>query len=310
MIEARVGAPLSGRRSRMTLPADSNSQDLVRLGLPKGRMQAGLFQLLGDAGINVHVDQRGYRPTISLDGFETKILKPQNVVEMLHAGSRDLGFAGADWVAELDADLVEVLDTALDPVQVVAAAPRTLLIDGKLPSQHLVIASEYKRLTTDWITRRNLDASFVRSYGATEVFPPEDADCIVDNTATGSTLRANGLDIVEIVMRSSTRLFANPSALENPTKKARIDHVVMLLKSVLEARARVIIEVNVSAADLEALIEILPCMRHPTIAPLHGETGFAIKAAVPKRDLPTLIPKLRERGGSDILVMRPSQIVP
>ena len=80
------------------------------------------MRLLDDAGIRLTFDRRGYRPTISLDGFETKILKPQNIVEMLHLGSRDLGFAGADWVVEKGAELVELVDTALDPVRIVAAA--------------------------------------------------------------------------------------------------------------------------------------------------------------------------------------------
>src|SRR6266545_2676213 len=123
-----------------------------------------------DAGIHVRPCARGYLPDASLPETEAKLLKPQNVVEMLAAGSRDAGFAGADWVAELQADVVELLDTELDQVQIVAA-------------------------------------DFVRSYGATEVFPPEDADVIVDNTATGATLEANGLRVIDVLMQSSTRLY-------------------------------------------------------------------------------------------------------
>ena len=153
---------------------------------------------------------RDYRPSISLEHVGAKVFKPQDIVEMLHIGSRDIGFAGADWVRELGADLVELLDTGLDPVKLVAAAPVDLLVDGKLPNQPLVIASEYEKITRAWIAESGLDATFVRAHGATEVFPPEDADCIVDNTATGSTLRANNLDIVDELMRSSTRMYANP----------------------------------------------------------------------------------------------------
>ncbi|MCB1971820.1 MAG: hypothetical protein KDG54_15575, partial [Geminicoccaceae bacterium] len=83
---------------------------VVHLALPKGRMQENVMTILHDAGVRLSYDRRGYRPSISLEGFETKILKPQNIVEMLHAGSRDIGFAGADWVAEKEADLVELLD--------------------------------------------------------------------------------------------------------------------------------------------------------------------------------------------------------
>ncbi len=282
----------------------------VRLALPKGRMQDGVFALLGDAGIRVRLSERGYRPTISLGGFDTKILKPQNIVEMLHLGSRDLGFAGADWVDELQAELTELLDTGLDPVRIVAAAPKEIVVDGRLPTSRLVVASEYERMTRAWITRQGLDAVFVRSYGATEVFPPEDADCIVDNTATGSTLRANGLEIVDELMRSSTRLYAHPRALDVPEKRATIEHLVLLVRSVIEARRRVMVELNVPDARLEALVEILPCMREPTVSRLHGEAGYAVKAAVPRADLPALIPILKSRGGTDIVVSNLAQIVP
>src|SRR5438477_7080076 len=112
---------------------------ILRLALPKGRMQEGVFRLLGDAGIRVRDAGRGYRTELSLPGFETKLLKPQNIVEMLHLGSRDVGFAGADWVAELGGELVELLDTGLDPVRLVAAAPASLLAGGGLPARRLVV---------------------------------------------------------------------------------------------------------------------------------------------------------------------------
>ncbi len=286
--------------------------DTIRFAMPKGRMQDGVAALMRGAGIRMSVDPRGYRPKLSLAGYETKILKPQNIVEMLHVGSRDVGFAGADWVAEKGAELVELLDTKLNPVQVVAAAPKALLArgGGKLPGGHLLIASEYATLTQRWIDSEGLDATLVRTYGATEVFPPEDADCIVDNTATGSTLRANQLDIIATLMTSSTRLYASRPAMANPAKRARLEHLVMLLSSVLEARDRAIIEVNVGASALDQVIAILPCMKQPTIASLHGEDGYALKSAVPVSALPTLIPELKAHGATDIIVTRPSQIVP
>src|SRR5436309_16113797 len=130
-----------------------------RLGLPKGRMETGVLTLLADAGIRVRPSARGYRPDVSLPGAEAKLLKPQNIVEMLVLGSRDVGFAGADWVAELEADVVELLDTGLDPVQVVAATPKTLLVDGHLPARRLVVASEYERLARRWIAERGLSGA-------------------------------------------------------------------------------------------------------------------------------------------------------
>ncbi len=283
--------------------------ELLRLALPKGRMETGVFQLLADAGLGVRTSSRGYRPTLPLPGFETKILKPQSIVEMLHRGSRDLGFAGRDWVAEKGADLIEVLDTELDPVRIVAAAPRELLRNGQLPAGQWVVATEYEALTRSWLQEQDLNADIVRSYGATEVFPPEDADFIVDNAASGSTLVANGLQIFGDLMTSSTRLYANPQAMLHTAKRQRIEHVALLLNSVLEARRRVMVEMNVGSEDLERVVAVLPCMREPTVSRLHHGAGYAVKSAVPRTQLPELIPLLKLHGASDIVVSALSQIV-
>lgn len=282
----------------------------VRLALPKGHMQDGVLALLRDAGIDVRVGVRAYRPAVGLPDVETKLLRPQNIVEMLHLGSRDVGFAGADWVAELGSEVVEVLDTGLDPVQIVAAAPEAVLDGDRLRPGRRVVASEYERLTRRWIAERGYDAVFLRSYGATEAFPPEDADAVVDNTATGATLEANGLRIFDRLLSSSTRMYAHPAALEDPFRREAIERLALVLRSVLEARRRVMVEVNVPADRLEAVIEVLPCMRRPTISTLYGEGGYAVKAAVPRDDLPRVIPEIRARGGTDVVVTRLAQIVP
>src|SRR5436309_2076368 len=234
----------------------SGSSTPLRLGLPKGRMEQGVMTLLGDAGIRIRPGARGYRPDVSLPDTEAKILKPQNIVEMLALGSRDVGFAGADWVAELEANVVDLLDTGLDPVQVVAATPKTLLVDGHLPARRLVVASEYERV------------------------------------------------------RSSTRLYASPEALEDRARRRRIDDLVMLLESVLVARRRVMLEVNASAECLEAVVAVLPSMRQATVAPLFGNGGYAVKAAVPRDALPQVIPAVKAAGGTDLVVSTFSQIVP
>ena len=300
----------STTRSR-SAAATAAARPAVRLALPKGRIQAGVLDVLADAGIAVSASARGYRPRIGLEGVEAKLLKPQNVVEMLHAGSRDVGFAGADWVRELGAELVELVDLELDPVQVVAAAPRDLVADGRLVrTTELVVASEYERLTREWIESAGIDASFVRTFGATEVFPPEDADLIVDNTATGATLEANGLVVVDRLMTSTTRLYASRAALEDPIRREPIEELAQLVRSVVAARGRVLFEVNVPADRLDAVCSVLPCMDRPTIAALVGEGGYGVRAAVPRSGLPQLIGDVKARGGRDIVVSEVSQIVP
>lgn len=273
-------------------------------------MQPAVQALLDDAGLALRPSARGYRPELPLEGFEAKLLKPQAVVHMLHSGSRDLGFAGADWAAELGAELVELVDTRLDPVRLVAAAPPAWIADRAASRRPFVVASEYEVLTRAWIARQRFDATFVRSWGATEVLPPEDADVVVDTTASGATLAANGLEIVDELLASSTRLFASPRALDEPGKRERIETFVLLVRSVLEARGRVMLEVNVAAERLDAVCACLPCMREPTISRLHGDAGYAVRAAVKRSELPRVVPEVKRRGGTDVVVTELAQIVP
>jgi ATP phosphoribosyltransferase len=282
----------------------------VRFALPKGRMQENVLTLLSEAGIRISSGSRCYRPNSNLDAFEVKVLKPQNIVEMLHHGSRDIGFAGADWVTELGAELVDLLDTGLDPVRIVAAAPQTIASRFPNCGKQLVVATEYVRLAERWIAEKSLSAQCVRSYGATEVFPPEDADCIIDNTSTGSTLEANRLVIIDDLFQSTTHLYCDPRALENPQKREQIENLVLLIRSVLEARSRVMLELNVLAAQLETIVRLLPSMREATIAQLYRSDAYAVKSAVPRSSLTTLIPRLKQAGGMDIVISSLSQIVP
>ncbi len=293
-------------------PAQLEPNDLspLTLALPKGRMFDGVVKLLSDAGITLSGATRGYRPAISLPATATKILKPQNIIEMLALGSRDIGFAGSDWVRELNVDVVEVLDTGLDRVNIVVAAPPALLENGRLPNRPLRVASELKSIAATWIAQRNCNDLLIPSFGATEVFPPDDADCIIDIAASGATLEQNGLVVIERILASSTRLYASRAAYADPSKQRRIDDLAMLLRSVLFARERVMIELNVPQSALDQVIRVLPCMRRPTLSPLFGDDGFAVKAAVPRNQLAILIPLLKSQGGTDIVVTPASQVVP
>jgi len=282
----------------------------VRLALPKGRMFDQVIDLLKSAGISIGQSTRGYRPTISLPNFSAKILKPRNVISMLASGSRDIGFAGEDWIQETGTELHELLDTELNPVRLIVAAPHEILEDGKLPDRKITIASEYPELAKRWIADKNLDAEVLQTFGATEVFPPEDADCIMDNTATGSTLRANGLHIIDEVMTSSTRLYASKQAMENEKIRKQIDDFAMLIKAVLQARGRVMMDLNVAQENLDAIVTMLPSMRTPTVSPLSDTGWVAVRAAIPRKQLAEIIPKLKSAGACDIVTTSAEQLVP
>jgi ATP phosphoribosyltransferase len=229
-----------------------------------------------------------------------KIRKPQNVGELLELGSHDAGFTGLDWIRESKADVAEILDLGFDKVRIVAAAPAALS-EETLRSKQVVAATEYVTLADDWLRAQGYRARIVRTYGATEVFPPDDADMIIDNTATGQTLKDNGLRILAELMESSTRFVASHAAMENPQKRNRIEELAMLFRAVLAGRNRVMLEMNVPKAHFEHLVSGLPAMRSPTVAPLFGDEGYAVKIAVNRGEVGELIPRLKKLGAMDIV---------
>ncbi len=272
----------------------------LRVVIPKGRIFNNVVQLLNEAGVKLDVADRGYRPVVSDPEIEVKIMKPQNIPKLLEIGSHDIGFSGYDWVAETGASVEEIMDLTFDPVRIVAAIPNWLS-EEDLRARRFVAASEYESITRTYLDRHKYDYIFVRTHGATEVFPPDDADMIIDNTASGRTLKEHDLKIIAEIMSSSTRFFAHPAALQDPWRREKIERLQMLFSAILDARGRVMLEMNVPAERLEEIIKVLPCMRAPTVAPLYHDQGYGVKVAVKKQQAVELIPLLKKMGATDIL---------
>jgi ATP phosphoribosyltransferase len=284
--------------------------DELSLALPKGRIAPEVERLLAEAGWAITGSERDYRPRCAQERVVVKRMKSQNIPQLLQEGRHDIGFAGWDWALETDAEVDEVMDLATNPVRIVAAAPRATADAWPVTDRRLVIATEYVGLAERWAAEQGVEATIIRTFGATEVFPPEDADLIIDNSATGGTLRENGLVEIDVLLRSSTRLFARPGLRAEPERWARVQDLCLLLRASLDARGRVMLECNVSDELLNVVIERLPCMRAPTVSQLWGEAGHAVKAAVPRDQVPALLPDLRRLGATDIIVSSLERLCP
>jgi len=280
----------------------------LRVLIPKGRIFDNVFRLFADAGFPISMADRTYRPKAA-DWLDMKIMKPQNVGELLELGSHDAGFTGIDWIKESGADVEEVMDLGFDRVRIVAAVPKEL-DDAALRRKKLVVATEYIKLAGDWLTKQGYTYRLLRTYGATEVFPPDDADMIIDNTSTGQTLNDNGLRIVDTLLESSTRFVASKAAIADEEKKVRIYELAMLFKAVLNGRERVMLEMNLPKNNFEKIAASLPAMNSPTVSPLYGEQGYAVKIAVKKDEIPDLILRLKTLGATDIVEYDLRKVVP
>ena len=171
------------------------------------------------------------------------------------------------------------------------------------------VSTEYVQVTKRYFEAKGIEADIRLSYGATEAKIPDIVDCIVELTETGRALRAAGLRVIDQVLESSTELVANPTAHEDREKRHAMHQVRTLLQGVLEARGKVLVKLNVSEANLDAVIGLLPAMKSPTVSKLAGDGGYAVETVVPKKQINILIPDLEDHGASDIIELPLSKIV-
>jgi ATP phosphoribosyltransferase len=290
---------------------------VLRLVLPKGSLEKATLELFEAADLSV---QRGsdvdYRGTIDDPRVsEVRILRPQEIPNYVAEGLFDLGVTGRDWIEETGADVVSLGElhyskATARPIKVVlaVAADSAVQTAGDLPPGARV-STEYPRLTSRYLEKHGVDAEVLLSYGATEAKIPEIADAVVEITETGRALRAAGLRIVETILVSFTELIANRDAFADPVKRHAMEQLHTLLQGTLEARGRVLVKLNVGGADLDAVIDLLPALKAPTVSKLFGEGGFAVETVVPKSQINRLIPALRDHGATGIIELPISKIV-
>lgn len=291
---------------------------MLRLVLPKGSLEEQTLRLFEAADLAVRRgSSRDYHGTIDDDRIErVSLLRPQEIPSYIADGLFDLGITGRDWIEETAAD-VEVL-ASLEYAK--SGTGRGVRIVLAVPTDHPAtsakelppgsrISTEYVNLTRRYFETIGVDVRVAWSYGATEAKVPEIVDAIVDVTETGSTLRAHGMKIVETLLESDVLLIANRVAAGDPRRRRAMDDVATLLLGALRAEGRVLIKLNVADDRLQELLEFVPAMKSPTVSRLSAG-GYAVETVVDKRDVNRLIPLLKQHGGSDILELPISKIVP
>jgi len=290
---------------------------VLKLVLPKGSLERATLQLFEDADLTVARNSDvDYRPTIDDPRVdEVRILRPQEIPRYVADGRFDIGITGRDWIEETSSEVVSLCQlhyskATARPIQVVLAVPEAS------PFHHIEdlpagvrVSTEYAELTRRFFEKRGVAARIELSYGATEAKVPDLVDVIVEITETGSALQAAGLRIIETILVSFTELIANPVAYDDPGKRHAMAQLQTLLEGALEARGRVLVKLNVGEGDLDKVIEILPALKSPTVSKLFREAAYAVEAVVPKSDINTLIPALKDHGATDILELPITKIV-
>jgi ATP phosphoribosyltransferase len=290
---------------------------LLSLVIPKGSLERATLDLFDAADLTVRrSSDRDYHASIDDPRIDrVRFLRPQEIPSYVEEGLFDFGITGRDWITETGADVASLGElqyskATSEPVRVVLAVPASASWQSAADMPEGVrISTEFPALTRRYLEARGVKAVVIPSYGATEAKVPDIVDAIVDLTETGASLARNGLRILDTLLTSYTELIANPAAYADPAKREAMEDVALLLRGAISARGSVLLKLNVSASDLDAVSAILPAMSSPTVTSLARGDMHAVEAVVPKRGVNRLIPALKAAGGRDILEIPISKIV-
>jgi ATP phosphoribosyltransferase len=290
----------------------------LRLGIPKGSLQESTIQLLARAGFNVYVGSRSYFPSIDDDEIECTLIRAQEMARYVADDAVDAGLTGQDWIAEHYAatgeSVVPIADLiyskqSFRKVRWVLAVPEASSYHKPEDLEGARISTELVRATESYFAKLKVNVTVEFSWGATEVKPPRLADAIVEATETGSTLRANHLRIIDTVLESNPQLIASHKAVADPWKKQKLDNLALLLRAAIEAQGSVGLMLNIERDKLSALLDLLPALQKPTVAPLSDENWVAVSTILEERAVRELIPKLKAAGGQGIVEYPLNKIV-
>jgi len=292
----------------------STTAPKLRLGIPKGSLQETTQKLFIRAGYDLRISGRSYYPAIDDPEIECILIRPQEMARYVGQGIIDCAITGLDWIMENDADVAELADLRAPwpnygPVRWVMASKEGSAFNSVKDLEGRRIAAEAVGMTKRFLAQHGVQANVEFSWGATEVKPPILADAIVDVSETGSSLRANNLKIMHVVLESTPRFIACHDALKDNWKSAKIDCLLMLLKSAIAAATRVLLSMNLSRDNVDAVLKLLPALATPTVSTLSDPDWVELSTVVEEKSVRELIPRLYAAGARGIIELPLNKIV-
>ena len=286
----------------------------LRLGIPKGSLQETTQKLFVRAGYDLRISGRSYYTDIDDPQIQCILIRPQEMARYVGQGILDCAITGLDWILETGADVAELADLRAPwpnygVVRWVMASKEDSAFHTVTDLEGRRIATEAVGMTKRFLAEHGVNASVEFSWGATEVKPPILADAIVDVSETGSSLRANKLKIMHVVLESTPRFIAHRDAIENAWKSPKIDRLLMMLKGAIAAATRVLLSMNVRRDKVDGVLRLLPALATPTVSTLSDPDWVDLSTVVEESSVRELIPRLYEAGARGIIELPINKIV-
>ncbi len=283
--------------------------DKLKLGIPKGSLETATIELFRQAGWTITLHARNYFPSIDDPEIKCALVRSQEMGRYVAGGTLDGGLCGIDWLMETETENeVEIVSDLIYSKASDQPARWVLVVDRDSPIQSVedlngkTIATELVSFTERYMKERGIKARVEFSWGATEAKVVEGlADAAVEITETGSTISAHGLRVVCDILKTHTVLIAGKAALADNWKKGKIEQIALLLQAALTARHKVLLKLNVAAANLDAVVGMLPSLHAPTVNRLSAEGWFAVETVIDDHEVRALIPRLKGAGAEGVL---------
>ncbi len=282
--------------------------DKLRLGIPKGSLEKATIDLFRRAGWNIKINGRSYFPDIDDPEITCSMCRAQEMSRYVENGTLDCGLTGKDWIMENDSDIMVVTDlmyskASTNPVRWVLAVPADSPVNSLHDLAGRKIATELVNYTRRFFALKNIPVTVEFSWGATEAKVAAGlVDAIVEVTETGNTLRAHGLKIIHELFQSNTQFIANRQVWETDmAKREKIGNIMVLLLGALRAEKMVGLKMNIPERQLKEIVELLPSLLAPTIAPLYETDWYSVEVVVNSSEVRVLIPRLVAVGAQGIV---------
>ena len=271
---------------------------MLRIAVPnKGSLSETAAEMLAEAGYAGRRDPRALNLSDPRNDVEFFFLRPRDIATYVGSGALDVGITGRDLLLDSGSTAVEIasLDFGASTFRFAGAAGRFSEVEEL---EGVRVATSYPGLVGDYLVRNGVNATLVKLDGAVEsAVKLGVADAVADVVSTGSTLRAQGLEIFgPIILESSAVLISAKAGIPGITTLQR------RLQGVLVARQYVLMDYDLPIALIEAASAITPGLESPTVSPLRDREWVAVRVMVPTEETNQIMDRLYDLGARAILV--------
>jgi ATP phosphoribosyltransferase len=268
----------------------------------KGRLNEESLKLLKACGLSIENGKDQLKVTVGNFPMEILYLRNGDIPQYLEDGTVDIAIIGENNIIEKQKNIDTIETLGFSKCKVSLAVPKEIDYPGLSYFSDKKIATSYPLTLQKFLDENNIKADIHNISGSVEIAPNIGlADGICDIVSSGNTLFKNGLKETDVILRSEAVLAASPKL--STQKKAILDKLLFRIKAVQKAKNNKYILLNVPNDKIQAVSNLLPVMKSPTVLPLAEEGWSSLHSVIQEDKFWEVIDELKQAGAEDILII-------